>query len=57
MASMHPTEEQYTAAMERHGTPAWTADDERTQQRWVADRTGGAVEPDDSEGNDTEDEE
>jgi hypothetical protein len=36
MASTHPTEEEYTAAMERHGSPAWTADDERVQQRWLA---------------------
>lgn len=35
MASTRPSEQEYTAAMERHGTDAWTADDARTAQRWL----------------------
>ena len=36
MASTRPTEAEYTAAMERHGTDAWTADDARTAERYLA---------------------
>lgn len=43
MASTNPTEAEYTAAMERHGTPEWTADDQRVMDRWLAHRTGKAA--------------
>lgn len=43
MASMHPTEAEYTAAMERHGTPDWSADDQRVMDRYLAHRRGEVV--------------
>lgn len=35
----HPTEAEYTAAMERHGSDAWTEQDARVQRAWLAYRT------------------
>lgn len=40
MSVTHPIEDEYTAAMERHGTDAWTTDDQKVQERWLADRQG-----------------
>lgn len=40
MASSDPTAQEYTAAMERHGTPEWTEDDARVAERWLAHRRG-----------------
>lgn len=38
MASSKPTEAEYTSAMERHGTDAWTVDDQRVMDRWLEQR-------------------
>lgn len=40
-----PSEDEYTAAMERHGTADWTEDDRRVQERYLAARAGNVEEP------------
>lgn len=43
MASTKPTETEYTAAMERHGTDQWTADDARVAERYLNQHDGEEV--------------
>lgn len=38
LTSAPPTEDEYSDAMERHGTDKWTADDADVQDRWLAER-------------------